>query len=351
MIFAVRSGIGCMGILMAGLIGCSSGTGGSTTAAAPNSPYAGYTQSYSVPWVGSPNFANLTSTLTVQAEVNGGKTASYTVDTGSVGVVVPASEVPNIPANSPSGSLLYTSSGLQLNGVWATMPVSFPQAVNASGSNVAAISTVPVLAVTSSSCTGSGVNSGSCTGAIPHMLGVGFGRGTDVYSSPPYNAFLNLAEMTAGTMVRGYIIQRTGLVLGLTTANVGSSFVEQTLVSAGTPASGTHTDWTIPAGGFKVGSSAAVSGTALVDTGLLDMIVETSGEPSSGSVASATAMTITLGTQSYSFAVSDGGAQTPTSVNWATTSHGTFVNTGLHALGHFDLLFDANNGLFGLRPE
>jgi hypothetical protein len=54
---------------------------------------------------------------------------------------------------------------------------------------------------------------------------------------------------------------------------------------------------------------------------------------------------------SYTFKVADSGAQTPTSVSYASASHGTFVNTGLLALGHYDLLFDADGGYFGLRPE
>jgi hypothetical protein len=311
--------------------------------------YGSFTQSYAVPWVDSPDFADLTRTLKVHASVNGGPVASYTVDTGSVGTVVPASEVPNIPPGSPTASLTYSSSGLQLTGVWATVPVSFPQAVNAAGGNVAAQATVPVLAVTSSSCTGSGVNSGKCTGAIPHMLGVGFGRGTTVQNSPVYNPLLNLAEMVAGTMRRGYIIGRAGLSLGLTSSNVTGAWKMQPLTNAGAPAAGTHNDWTTAAGGFQVGSGATLSGTALIDTGLLDMIIEDASLPTSGTVAAGTPMTIMLGNLSYSFKVGDGGAQTPTSVNYAPPSHGTYVNTGLRALGHYDLLFDADGGSLGLR--
>ncbi len=62
-------------------------------------------------------------------------------------------------------------------------------------------------------------------------------------------------------------------------------------------------------------------------------------------------MTITLGSVSYGFSVGDRGAQTPTSVNYARATHGTFVNTGLQALGHDDLLFDADRGYLGLRAE
>jgi hypothetical protein len=334
------------------LAGCSSGGGSVRSTNTQNTGmYGSYTQSYTVPWMGSPNFSNLTRTLKVEASVNGGTVSSYTVDTGSVGMVVPASEVPNIPAGSPSGSLTYSSSGLRLTGVWATLPVSFPQAVNATGADVAAQATVPVLAVTGSSCTGSGVNSGRCTGTIPHMLGVGFGRGTTAETSPAYNPFLNLTEMVAGTMRRGYIIGRGGLSLGLTGSNFTGTWTMQPLTNAGTPAAGAHNDWTTPAGGFKVGSGSTLSGRALIDTGLLDMIVEDSSLPSSGRVATGTAMTITLGSLSYSFSVGDSGAQTPTSVNYAHASHGTFVNTGLRALGHYDMLFDADGGYLGLRAE
>ena len=337
-----------------GSLGCSTNmnhTGGETQTLPvikSNVSYSGYTQSYTVPWVGSPDFTNLTSTLKVSAKVNGGPAESYTVDTGSVGFIVPASQVPNIPPNSPAGSITYSSSGLKLTGVWATVPVTFPGVTDQNGTTTTATATIPVLAVSTGTCTGVGVNAGSCTGAIPHMMGIGFGRGTDVYSSPPYNVSLNLNEMVAGTMRRGYIIKRGGLCLGLTTANVGTGFVDQTLTSAGPPASGTHNDWLTPAGGFKAGSGSHVTGTALVDTGLLDMILEDSTYPSSGSPASGTQVTIYLGTHDYIFDVNDSGEATPTSVNYATPSHGTFVNTGLRALANYDLLFDADGGYFGL---
>jgi len=332
------------------LAGCSSGNGTKPSTTVPKQgQYGSYTQSYTLPWVGSPNFSDLTKTLKVQASVNGGPPSSYTVDTGSVGAVAPESEVLNIPPDSPRGTLTYSSSGLELTGVWATLPVSFPQAVNAGGATVAAQATVPVLAVKHSRCTHSGVNSVKCTGTIPHMLGVGFGRDTTVQTSPADNPFLNLTEMVAGTMRRGYIIGRSGLSLGLTGSDVTGTWKMQQLTNAGPPAAGAHNDWTTPAGGFQLGSGSALSGTALIDTGLLDMIIEDSSLRSGGPVAARTAMTITLGSNSYHFSVGDGGAQTPTTVNYAPASHGTYVNTGLRALGHYDLLFDADGGYLGLR--
>jgi hypothetical protein len=336
--------------------GCASHSGTAPPTTPPSqsqsqsqSQYGSYTQSYTVPWLDAPNFSDLTKTLKVQVSVGGGPAYPYIVDTGSVGMVLPASDVPNLPPNSPPGSMLYNSSGLVLTGVWATLPMRFPQAVNAKGDTVIATATVPVLAVDTARCIGKGVNSDKCNPShIPRMLGVGFGRGTTVQTSPEYNPFLNLTEMAAVTMRRGYIIGRGGLSLGLTDSIVTGAWTMQQLTSAGPPASGSHNDWMTPAGGFQLGSGPKLSGTALLDTGLLDMIVEDDPSPH-GQVPTGTHITITLGNSSYIFTVGDGGAQTPTIVNHAPATHGTFVNTGLRALGHYDLLFDADGGYLSLR--
>lgn len=350
----VNANIGVMarilGLVLCLIAGCASAPGAAPSPISGTpATYRAYTQSYTVPWVGARDFSHLRRTLKVRASVNGGAVSSYTVDTGSVGMVVPASEVPNIPAGSPRGQLTYSSSGLKLTGVWATLPISFPEAANTTGANVGARATVPVLVVTEASCTGSGVNSGRCRATIPHMLGVGFGRGTRTESSPAYNPFLNLPEMIAGTMRRGYIIGRSGLSLGLTELNVTGAWTMQQLTNGGKPAAGTHNDWIMPTGAFTLGSDVKHSGSVLIDTGLLNMIVEDSSIPASGQVADGTAMTIAFGSVTYRFSTGDGGAQTPTKVNYAPASHGSFVNTGLRALGHFDLLYDADGGFVGLR--
>lgn len=350
-----RTGRACgLAVLVWLLVACSSEPGevpSSTSTTQSGQAYSAFTHSFTVPFVESPDFANLSHTLKIAASVNGGTVSNYTVDTGSVGMVVPAAEVPNIPPGSPSGTITYSSSGLQLTGVWATVSVSFPQAVNQNGINVPAQATVPVLAVTIANCTGSGVNSGRCRPTIPHMLGVGFGRDTRAETSPAYNPFLNLTEMVAGTMRRGYIIGRGGLALGLTGSNTTGAWAMQQLTDAGTPAAGTHHDWKPLTGGFALNSGPQLSGTVLIDTGLLNMIIEDNSLPSSGAVATGSPMTIALGNLSYRFSTGDGGAQTPTVVNYARAKHGTFVNTGLRALGHYDLLFDADAGYLGLRPK
>ena len=62
----------------------------------------------------------------VRASLNGGPPTRFQVDTGSVGVIVGADEVPNIEPNAPPGSILYTSSGIELKGVWTTTTITFP---------------------------------------------------------------------------------------------------------------------------------------------------------------------------------------------------------------------------------
>jgi hypothetical protein len=329
-----------------------------------------------LPYVGSPNFKSLTTTLKVTASLatttsGTGTNKSFTVDTGSTGIVVPATEVAGyVNGTGTPGSLTYSSSGLKLTGYWTTAVVSFPNAVNQSGVSSTVTATLPVLAVTSGTCLGGGVNSSGCTGTIPHELGVGFGRGTDTYASPVYNPFVNLTEMTAGTMRRGYILTAAGIQLGLTnaTAPLGQTFgtatantftAEQLTASGAFP--GYPYDWNSAPGSFVYAGTATARGDVLFDTGLTDMILEDVSHPSGTVVPSGTAVTIDAMPAnsatdtplvSYSFASGDGGAATPSSVTWAlySSSRGPFVNVGIHILGKYDYLYDADGGILGLRP-
>ena len=350
------------------LAGCSSGNSGTTvvtSAPAALGPYTAFSSDYAVPFTGSPSLKALgTSLLHVSASIavpggGTGTTSSFIVDTGSTGVVVPATEVAGyVNGNGTAGSITYTSSGLTLSGYWTNAVVSFPGAVNQNGVSTTATAALPVLAVTNATCSGSGVN--PCGTTIPHMLGVGFGRGTDTYSSPVYNPFVNLSEMAAGTMRRGYTITAAGIQLGLTNATVplGSPFgtvtantftAEQLTASNAFP--GYTYDWNTATGSFVYAGTATASGTVLFDTGLTDMILENAGYTSANTVPAGTAITINAipSLASYSFSSGDGGPATPSSVVWASYTHGVFVNVGNHFLGKFDYLYDADGGILGLR--
>jgi hypothetical protein len=92
----------------------------------------------------------------------------------------------------------------------------------------------------------------------------------------------------------------------------------------------------------------------LMDTGLSNMMLETKNAPQDGDVPGGTPVKIYLlgGQLSYDFKVNDvGTAATPRRTSWRAATHGTFVNTGLHAFTLFDYCYDADGGYLGLRPR
>jgi len=338
-----------------------------TVALSVSGPYTNYSSYYTIPFVGSPSLKSLgTNLLHIDAyaattSTAAGTTASFIVDTGSTGVVLPASEVTGyVNGAGTAGSITYSSSGLTLSGYYTNAFVSFPTAVNQNGVATTAQASLPVLAVTSATCSGNGIN--PCSTTIPHMLGVGFGRATTTYASPIYNPFVNLAEMSAGTMRRGYTLTSSGVQLGLTNATVplaspfggatSNYYIGEQLTASGA-FPGYAYDWDTPTGSFVYAGTPTASGTVLFDTGLTDMLLENSGVAGGTTVPNNTAITINAipSLVSYSFNSGDSGATTPTSVNWADYTHGVFVNVGNHFLGKYDYLYDADGGILGLRPE
>jgi hypothetical protein len=326
------------------------------SAAAPD--LSRFSASYALPFAEPVDFDHLDRTLKVKMRVNGGPESSFTVDTGSVGIVVSADEVPNIDPSAQPGVLRYSSSGVELHGVWTTATVTFPDAQGAAGAVATAV--VPVLAVSSETCANSGVNADRCQPSDhphPHMLGIGFGRGEEAH--PEKNPFLNLREMQAGGMRRGYVIAPGGITLGLTAAGAGSGFVWQKLtekaVSAETAALKTGLkDWETAPGSFRVGSAQAPPGTVLIDTGLTNMMLALPGNAADSDVAAGTAVEIDLlsGKLHYNFAVgSAGNPATPRRVSWVRATHGVYCNTGLRALSLLDYLYDADGGWLALRPR
>lgn len=353
------------------------------TAARPSYPPPAY--SVTVPFANAPDFAHLDTTLKLLASVNGGPAAAFTVDTGSVGVVLPASEIPGFDPKSNGtvpGELRYSSSGLKLTGYWTPAVIRFLNP-KSKGEMVNAI--VDVLAVTQGTCTGGGANAGHCTGNIPHMLGVGFGRGYDKANgmrTQANNPFVNLKPMNAhdgdAVMHHGFLITRAGIIFGLTaTETHGFDYVKLTPAVPELPLmftfaddkasdDATHAkehaakpfarDYETAPGYLTLGTHDFPMGVVLIDTGLTNMIVEEpdeAGEHRSGDLPNGESATVhLLGNQfRYGFVT---GAQTqsvaPRRATWARYTHGPFINTGLRALACFDYLYDADDGYLGLRP-
>lgn len=341
-----------VGVAIAAAI-ASTAAGGAQTNPAPPS-YAQYSQSTFLPYAQPVDFQHLDHLLKVRARINGGPVTKFVVDTGSTGIVVGADDVPNVQPGGTPGVMHYSSSGVELLGVWTTAIVDFPDARGG-----AATAVVPVLVVNKEICTGKGINAAHCHPSDhphPHMMGVGFGRGQ--VSHPERNPFLNLRPMAAGTMQRGYLITHAGIALGLTAKVVGGGYAWQKLEARESPsatgaASSSLKDWKTAPGGFEVEGFGRFSGTVLVDTGLTNMMLAAPAAPSQGDLPEGTEITVNLlgGQVHYSFRVGDEkNPQTPRRVTWVKPAHGVYINTGLRALAGYDYLFDDQDGWLALRP-
>jgi len=326
---------------------------GSAQTMLPAPDYSALSSSYTLSYANHPDFSHLEK-LHMHASINGGPVRAFDVDTGSAGIVVAAEDVPDVDPKGPHGQVLYTSSGVEEEGIRTMATVRFPDAIGDDGKPHTVEARVEVLAVYKTTCLHMGPNSGHChpnDHPHVHMMGVGFGRGPDP-SAKPLNAFTNLDEMIAGTMHAGYIIEPDGIHLGLTAQNAGNNFYFQKLQPRdGIPANGPK-DWETPTGGFSVNGERMIPATVLMDTGLTDMIIEAPGHKHSGEVVDGTPMTIQLpGGLSYSFKVGDGGSSTPSKVNWAEPKHGPHFNAGLRSFAQYDYLYDADGGYIALRPR
>ena len=326
---------------------------------APSPDYAPYKQSFRMPFANSKpvDFEHLQS-MSVRVSINGGPAMKLQVDTGSTGVIVGADDVPNIDPNAPAGSITYSSSGVELLGVWTPVTITFPDAKDEHGNVATAI--VPVLAVSERKIHPGAVNSGKFKPANNpkiYMLGIGTGRGKEAHQER--NPWVNLKEMQAGTMRRGYTITRDGIRLGLTAETVGQGYLFERLKEhVGTPAVApaaetAATDWDSSLGWVTVGGVKGVTSGMLLDTGLTNMMLPALEPTSGGEVADGTEITVHLlsGRLSYSFKVGDmTNPVTPRKVTWVRRSTAPLVNTGLRALAIYDYLYDADGGYLGLRP-
>ena len=331
---------------------------GAPAAPVADPDYSATKTSITIPFSNRVNFNHLTS-LNINASSNGGPATSFQGDTGSVGIVVSAEEVPNIDPAAPKGVIKYSSSGVELYGVWTSATVRFPGAVGPDGKPCVAEAVVPVLAVTEERVSGTGVNAAGHRASKhphPHMFGIGFGRGTEGH--PEKNPFLNLKQMQAGAMRRGYIIGRNGYTLGLTSENVRKGFLFQKLTERAVSAQTTALqpslkDWQTAPGWFTVDGFRSPVGTILMDTGLTNMMLAAAESPPPGDVAAGAVITVHLlgGALHYSFKAGDTlNPLTPRKVTWIKPTHGAFVNTGLRALSGYDYLFDADGGWLALKP-
>jgi predicted aspartyl protease len=290
----------------------------------------------------------------------GGAVRPVLVDTGSTGIVVSASRIPdNATLPSQPGRITYTSSGRIMIGRWIRVPVIL---WGRDGESVAT-RPIPVLAVDRIACT---AQARHCTAeeAPEHvaMLGIGFGREDDSQSqsTPDTNPLLNAEPSGPGAIRRGYVLTARGVHVGLTRANTRGRYRFVKL----DPHPRVPGDWLgVPVCISVDGREPGACGRALLDTGATAMFLTLPPSEVATSLqtdatghsallpgtrlrfrfGAAAAYTVTVGDHATGLA--------PERIVLNTTRPQPFVNTGLHVLNGFDVLFDADRGYYGFRAR
>ena len=322
----------------------------------------------------------------------GGRPVRVTMDTGSTGIVVSADAIPGergLPGRP--GKVTYTSSGRVMHGRWVRTPVF----IRGAGESALAVRPIEVLAVTRMTCLAHARN---CTPerrpAGVAMMGVGFGREYNLQpeGTPDKNPFLNAAwpPDAAHQVVRGYVVTRDGVHVGLTQQSTQGSVQYAKL----DPDPAIPGEWQGVPACIKVDErSPAACGRGLIDTGVTGMFVtlppalvdhrdtlprgsrltiDFPRSSSAGRVADTSPVSSTQRDGPPRAAVANAPVE-PSPANpaarytinaWDTISPMTpsgivinitrptpFVNTGVRFLEGYDVLYDADRGFVGFRPR
>ncbi|MCW2243755.1 hypothetical protein [Azospirillum canadense] len=308
---------------------------------------------------------------------NGGKPLTVQLDTGSNGLVVPASffyvdgvYVYNEATNTIVGNLLpgvtlggpavvkYQPSADDIHGFHYTVTD-----LSVGLKDNEAVATAPTI---------------SMIGAViktPHMCGIGFGR--PVLGDNP---FLAIKGMATGELYPSYLLTTKGIWLGCTPAQAAtqlgaSAFGFQKLTYLGKGnAPKNSSQWSTPTGHFRVSNINPTDTTKyeiLVDTGLdLSMVkmpvpdyetritagsivaVELPVEPATVSVVYSYGITGTTrielaGVETTVFTTESLAQDAVPPQYLLPRGEGHFVNTGFHLLNSYQLYFDASVGQVG----
>jgi hypothetical protein len=293
--------------------------------------------------------------------------ADFTIDTGSLGVIVPKKELvmgSNVHGPGAPGQKFYDSSGLIFTGNYYLAPVSVEL------KDHTFVQTNPILVL--------GIDGVHCDplhkGCVPpskpnlHYLGVGFDRNStgpgDLFDSPAENAFLELTDAQNGTDInQGYILSVDGVTLGITTVN-STGFSLVTL----DPNTTTQGDWEAEPGCYQfatLSGNPQFCGSLLLDVGIDQMFIDLSFDKrpagsfdSNNRVPSGVGIRILAGDKSspamsYDFTAvqlpTAPAGPAPTYVQWVNISS-VFVNTGRRPLLSFNYLYSGQCGQVGFEP-
>ncbi len=296
---------------------------------------------------------------------------NFTIDTGSLGVLVTKSDLvlgPQVHGPGAHGEKFYNSSGLIFSGEYYLAPVSLELADH----SVVTTNPILVLAVDHVKCDSSESYKDRChlpKNADLHYLGVGFDRNNttegDLFDSPSENAFLQLTDLQNGTDInQGYILSKDGVTLGITGED--SSGFTFTRLDTNSTVPG---DWNPLQGcyGFpKLPGSPQFCGTLLLDLGIKQMYLDLPfGDRPENTfdkknyVPAKIRMNIQAGlpgqppAMSYDFLTIQPPTQpegaTPAFVQWINKPD-KFVNTGRRALMKYSYLYAGSCGYVGFKP-
>ena len=291
----------------------------------------------------------------------------FAIDTGSTGVIVPASELgPDAIGPGAAGTTSYDSSGNTYAGNYYVAPVSLALG----DGSVVSTRPIKVLGITSAYCA---PGYPKCDANPPkpdlHYLGVGFDRGTtnpqDQLGTPADNPFLHLTDGDDGTDVSpGYVLGGSSITVG-----IDSTTGYDTVALA--PSTTVPGDWATMAGCYGFPDLPAPNqfcGTLLLDVGITEMFLDlekterppgSEGDctgPGTSCVPDGTAMAIVAGapgspaaTYQFTLATEPSGPA-PDYAQWIESST-VFVNTGRRPLLAYDYLYDARCGNVGFQAK
>jgi len=302
---------------------------------------------------------NITSSAGVQVKAAVGdgdaKRASfmsYTVDTGSLGVIVPIADLPKNGdwiGPGAQGMKAYTSNGKSsFTGNYYLAPVD----LKLSDGSVAKTSRIMVLVLSS--------------GQTLRYLGIGFNRENsayeDLFQTPADNAFLHLTDKSGGTDISpGYQIGAASIALGITSTS-GYNLIPLTTIGAQVPG-----DYADAAGCFNFpgapDNAGPFCGSMLFDIGIGDMYLglddylrpdgyDTSELVTDGDVVNIIGGSPSSPTMCYSFTSGATSLITPYAANWAQPPMpcGVFFNAGRRALSAYNYMYDVTCGNVGFQP-
>ena len=278
----------------------------------------------------------------------------YTVDTGSLGVVVPIADLPtgkkaNWIGPGPPGEKAYTSNGgSTFTGNYYLAPVDLQR------SNGGAVETSRIMVLVLSA------------GQSLRYLGIGFNRENftyeDLFQTPADNAFLHLTDSSNGADISpGYQIGAASVSLGIT-SSTGYNLIP--LTTAGAQVPGEYDD---AAGCFNFPGApdnpGPFCGNMLFDIGIGDMYLglddfqRPTGYNTGGIVTLGDTVNIIGGSPSspalcYSFSSGGSTLITPYAANWTQppTPCGVFFNTGRVGLAAYNYMYDPTCADVGFQP-